>query len=661
LGNTYFSHDFSTAGINGTETMVVQTNQVMYEYVFDQSFNFTALASTGQTTGSINTPEYTNPIKITMLGKPFLIVGIGSNQVKMLSGSVGTADPTTPVVFQGYSVYSPQGSNGSWAKVVIKDQSGNTVDTLIINQGDSKDSTATGLTIKVTNARALQDGTVVGTDLVVGPIGSVEKTYSTSCDITSTGTSDTKFPGETQWCIQVKSGSFALSNANTGYVSNGDTLQVVYRPQSTQYFKMASTPVTLPLPNNYGEIGFEGWNYNTFATLTFAPVSGVTGYYEIGGGTTNSTSAVSNLNGVSISSDVPGTIVDPNINTGFNKAYVLFNTTNGTCGTVGACYGVLIGFWDSVNGRIGVYPTNTTYTNYLNQSAGATHAGSFAFNFTLSYAGGAAAADQQTLYVNLTYGDARTQAVGGSAPSYFHDFRIDQAGKQGVLINEVNTTSTWSSSSPPQFRLYQSDSAEAKDVQVLSTPAGGPSAANGQQVDIGTSTQNVVTDTGLIVLNQQSYGGSNQAVVQLPAQSLKVKAYVGHLGGVTTTTGLQNVAMPITSAVAKLDTEVGNPSTVNADIITVGGSCVNSITAQALNLTFPSCGDASGIPQNAALIEVMDNTFSAGHQVLIVEGWEATNTRTATSVLQQYGTLLSGLSASAIKVTSATAAGITPM
>jgi len=267
VGNTYFSHDFSTSGINGTETMVVQGNQVKYGYVFDSALNCTALATSAQNTCTLTNPEYTNPVNIWLLGKPFVIVGMGSNQVIMLSGSVGTATATSGVTFGSYTVYSDVGGTSgttAFARVIVKDASGNTVDSKVINQGDSYDFTAENITVKVTAARSLQDGTVVGTDVVVGPIGAVQHTYTTSCDVTTTGSSSTVFPGETSWCIQVS--GFAASGA----ISVGDEIDVVYRPTSSpQYFKYTGSTVTLPLPNNYGEIGFEGWNYNAFATLTF--------------------------------------------------------------------------------------------------------------------------------------------------------------------------------------------------------------------------------------------------------------------------------------------------------------------------------------------------------------------------------------------------------
>jgi len=656
----YFSHDFSTAGINGTETLVVQANQIAYEYTFDSALNCTALATTDQNTCTLTTPEYTNPVKITLLGKPFVVVGMGSGQVIMLSGSVGTATATSGVTFGSYTVYSDLGNSGQWARVVIKDASGNTVETKVINQADSFDFTAENITVKVTAARALQDGTVVGTDVVVGTINSVQKTYSTSCDVTSTGTSDTRFPGETSWCIQVS------GFANAGAIAAGDKIQVVYRPQqSPVYFKYTGSTVTLPLPNSYGELGFEGWNYNAFATLTLKEVEGLSGYHLTGAGATNSTIAASNLNGIEIDADVSGTIVDPNTNTGYSRAYVLFNTTYGS-----TVYPVLIGFWDSTNSRVGVNVTScgggslNAYCAQMDGSGGGTPKNSTAFKFTISYNGGAAGADQQFLYINITTplnGSATSE--GGTYGSYFRNFDLGTSTTtNGVIMNWMNKTTTWSASQPPTFRLYTTDSAEDLDVEAKNTPSGGGTVQTSQ---IGKASQDVLADTGAIVVAPSSYTASNQVVVKVPSQALKVKAYVGKIGAAGTASGTYQQVVPITQSIAKLDSEVTSADKASKDLILVGGPCVNTLVASLATASgnatakFPyTC--TSWPAQNFGYIKVIDDAFATGHQVVVVAGTRAADTRLAANVLQQYDTLLKSQTASAVQVTSLSASGVTP-
>jgi len=703
LANTgqgvFFSHDFATNYINGTETMVVGANMLAYEYVFDSAINCTALATTAQNTCTLTSLEYTNPVKIWMAGKPFVIVGIGSNQVVMLSGNVGTATATSGVTAPSgnYTVYSDLGNNGSWGRIIVKDGSGNTVETRVINQGDSFDFTNEGFTVKVTNVRALQDGTVVGVDVVAGPIGQTTITYTTSCSIGGTGSSNFNFPGETNWCIQVganKNGGTSFTNA--GAIAAGDTIQVVYKPSSTQYFKWAGSTITLPLPNSYGEVGFEGWNYNTFATLTFKYISPTTVYYSIGGGSTNSTPVPgTTVSGVEVDSDTAGTLVDPNTNTGYSRVYYLFNTTTTGAGTLNSTgYVVLWGFWDSTNNRIGVNITNSTTANVygtywknLNESTAGSAAVQlsdyYLFNTTLSYGGGAAAKDQLTLFVNMTtpFG-AGTQATNSpsNAASLFSAFAIVPSSTSpyigsacvstsgsvlgtecGVLLNWVNTTTTWSSSTSPTFRLYTTDSADTHDIEVVQTPSGGGSAI---YQDIGQAVQDVVSNSGVIV-SAPANQGSNVATVKLPAQALYVKAYVGKAGAATTTTGgTYQQPVPITQSVARLDSEIISSDEASSDLILVGGPCVNTLVAQLATASgnssamYPyTCASWPG--RNFGSIRVIDNAFSTGHQVLVVAGTTAAYTRMAANVLQQYDTLLKGQTSQNVEVTSLSASGIT--
>jgi len=656
LGNTYFSHDFSTSGVNGSEAMVVQTNQVMYQYVFDSALNCTDLANSAKNTCTLSNYEYTNPVQITMLGKPFVIIGVGQNQLVMLSGQVGDATPTVPVTFtsatQQYSVYSDLGANGGsgvgWARVIVKDASGNTVGQQTIYVGNSYQFNSLNIQVQVTSVQALQDGTVVQAGLVVGPIGSTTVKYGTSCDVTSTGSANTKFPGETEWCIEVGTNSVTSAASFAGNAPGiiaGDTINVVYKPQtSPQYFKYTGSTVALPLPNNYGQIGFEGWNYNTFATLSFKEIEG-TNAYQLGSGS-NTAAVASNLNGIEIDSNVPGSIIGPS-NVGYNSAYVLFNQTYGS-----TVYPVLIGFWDSTNNRVAVDLSNCTAGSSTNvMCADLASAQTTTYNFTISYGGGAALADRQYMKVSVT----------PATTGYINYFELGTVAiPNGVTLNwTAKTAGSWSSANAPYFRLGTTDSSEDQDIQVQSTATGPGSPATAL---IGKATQDVVADSGAIVLAPASYTGGNQAEVEIPAQALYVKAFIGTTGTstTTTTTGVVNKVVAVTTPIARLDTEI-TAADMAMNFVTVGGPCINSITAAAMNLTYPACGSASGIASGTGLIQVVDGYPGAGLHTVVVAGYSASDTRTASDVLQSWATLLTGINASAVTVTAATAAGITPV
>jgi hypothetical protein len=64
------------------------------------------------------------------------------------------------------------------------------------------------------------------------------------------------------------------------------------------------------------------------------------------------------------------------------------------------------------------------------------------------------------------------------------------------------------------------------------------------------------------------------------------------------------------------------------------------------------------------VISIIDNPFptvTTGNVAVVVAGTRAEDTRMATTVLQQYDTLLVGQTASAVKVTSLATTGITPL
>jgi len=115
---------------------------------------------------------------------------------------------------------------------------------------------------------------------------------------------------------------------------------------------------------------------------------------------------------------------------------------------------------------------------------------------------------------------------------------------------------------------------------------------------------------------------------------------------------------PTVNVETKSDTELVNPYTVYRNLILVGNACDNKFSAMAMGNAFPSCGSATGIPENSAIIKIYEDEFVHGYDVLLVAGWNGTYTRIAASVLQKHNQLLSTISEDAIKVTSDTSSGI---
>jgi hypothetical protein len=135
-----------------------------------------------------------------------------------------------------------------------------------------------------------------------------------------------------------------------------------------------------------------------------------------------------------------------------------------------------------------------------------------------------------------------------------------------------------------------------------------------------------------------------------------------------TGTGTVKQSVPITWSVSLVDTDIQDPATVDYDLILVGGSCANSlvqklVTDGKLDAKYTCAGGApgEGWETGKGYIWLVEDAFKTGQTVLVVAGTEKAQTKTACSVVQKFGTLLADSTATAVEVTSATTAGITPL
>jgi hypothetical protein len=100
-------------------------------------------------------------------------------------------------------------------------------------------------------------------------------------------------------------------------------------------------------------------------------------------------------------------------------------------------------------------------------------------------------------------------------------------------------------------------------------------------------------------------------------------------GGAGTITVERPQRIDIGSAV--LASQVSDPTAVN--VVSVGGSCINSVTAEIMGLTYPACGADSGLSEGEGIVKL----FESGEKVaIVVAGWEAEDTTRATRVLADY-------------------------
>lgn len=625
-------HTTEISGINGTEKMEIASGDVIYKYVFDKTLSGT---------GGTSTANYTYPIKLSMMGKDFQIVGIESSQIVMLKGSIGTATATEAVEYSGYKFYATVGSSNTM-QIKVTDANGNQIETLLftgITSGTAATKSTTTTTpiidVMITAFGTLQDGTVLGCDMVVGPTGTVTKTYDDTADTTSTGAANDAFPGETDWGIRVQTGKFATAGTATA----ADAIEVVYQPSVTQYLAAGEK---LSLPNDYADLGYVGFGTDKYAIITAEGVGPMSVY--------NSSGNVvgSSLYGVMLTSDVAGSIVGDGGN-GYDKMYILFAKETGGNQSF-APYPVYVAFWDTTNQRISIgdIAEGTNATDTITEASYSTDGIWYytndslpiSYDFKLSYGG----AGELSYWLNTT--------IDLSSIEIFTEFKAGQTGNLGVNMTSLQNKTDWTTSAAPTFR-FGGTTAKADSTDVRSKQ-------EAVEYSVGQYSQDIVDDSGIIVLAPATHGASDKVKFKVPSKALTARVYFGKLGATTTGDTVSYTsypAIPMTSAVAKLDTEVGTTEKAK-NMILVGGPCANDLVAElATAAKFPyTCTGWPG--RNFGLIKAIDGAFTTGKVVVVVAGTRAADTRTASTVLQQFDTLLTGQTASTVEVTAATSAGI---
>src|SRR3989339_1668190 len=156
-------------------------------------------------------------------------------------------------------------------------------------------------------------------------------------------------------------------------------------------------------------------------------------------------------------------------------------------------------------------------------------------------------------------------------------------------------------------------------------------------VDISSWEEDTRTLLGTIVHDPDSDNSADKFKFAIPSDWRDYEAVVSFArpkAGYLSTTGLggkpaTGVGGPAASAVMVKDTEVGDVSRYNA--VSVGGPCVNRVTASLLGVTFPACGAQSGLNSGEATLVLKDN---GAKKALLVYGWDQADTARAAVLLK---------------------------
>jgi len=148
----------------------------------------------------------------------------------------------------------------------------------------------------------------------------------------------------------------------------------------------------------------------------------------------------------------------------------------------------------------------------------------------------------------------------------------------------------------------------------------------GNEVDwleIGEQEEDHLSEYGVIIKDPSGNGNNGRVAFKIPADLQTAEITIGQGDA---------VIEPGSRIDPVLVTESG-ASDYNK-LILVGGPCVNSLTAQYMGLSYPSCGAASTIQENTALVKLIEQ---GERVVLIVAGWEQADTLRAAQTVVNSG------------------------
>lgn len=222
-----------------------------------------------------------------------------------------------------------------------------------------------------------------------------------------------------------------------------------------------------------------------------------------------------------------------------------------------------------------------------------------------------------------------------------------------MVVSTVNgsikfTTEQDEDSSQDVIQINFTESGDSKidieDYTAVDMTQSGAYTGTMQQAEDGSYLYKWYTNWGMLIELDQIGSGNTQNELTLTYPDEEAfGAFFVNSGPTTTTTSTGTGAVETTSvtkidvgaAVLDTDPAVSGHET-EKNLIVVGGPAINKAAAVLLGLPFPSYGSASTIPENAALIKLVEQTD--GTVAVIVAGWTAEDSQRASRVLADYAT-----------------------
>lgn len=149
----------------------------------------------------------------------------------------------------------------------------------------------------------------------------------------------------------------------------------------------------------------------------------------------------------------------------------------------------------------------------------------------------------------------------------------------------------------------------------------------------------------MLVLLTGSVFAQNMTLGDFPRPFAVARSY-NNVALVVGETATGEDTLALTSMVSEIATKVSPDSAMptpmvaneltdypNWNIISVGGPCVNSVSASFLGVPYGTCGEASGIAPDTATVDLKKN---GENWALIVAGWGGMDTRRAGVVMANF-------------------------
>lgn len=476
---------------------------------------------------------------------------------------------------------------------------------LVLKVGDT--ATVDGKTIEVTSIGQSSVAVKVGTESKFLSAGATQTVGGLKVTVPSSGILYTQEAESRQ--VQIRVGSETLAT-----IKDGDPMKQFGEPDDSTTAKWLWT---LSMAGNGQTISI-GAKFNQQYDSASEPIAFVGQSYDF-------------------PNSFGGVLLDSLIETNFREYNMAFDTIDASTSDAGG---------GASNMKVFIFT-----------AVGATNEG-----FTLL--DGSANVDSHIAYVNNTgrvfYKDANGKIQLADSTSNITVSYGDIAGTNGIVIvaTNFNNTMSWGTMdgfTVDRFWVKLPEHFSGAGAKNLTLATGSSMTASPQRlgatsatkeadeviydgVAFGTRKYDVLTHLGVQILNPESNGNADKIIMKVPASKQRAKVVIK--GPTTTVSGGSGTATklvsPIKTAVAKVDTEVSDASALKEHLILVGGPCVNRLTAQALKLDFPACGEKSGIKAGEGFVKFVADAFKSGQNALLVYGYEKDNTRAAANAVQNF-------------------------